>query len=118
MAALAAVPALATKFKGKNKDSLRYKTFKKVEDNPGKTALVVGSPVLAEEAGASARAIRDIKAFGKTQKGFNTAKEVSKAYKTLLPAFGTYAGVLGGAALLGAGVGKVYKSRKLKEKGL
>ncbi len=26
--------------------------------------------------------------------------------------------LVGGAALLGAGVGKVYKSRKLKEKGL
>jgi hypothetical protein len=76
---------------------LLNKNYKDEKINSNTPELVAGAsfvPMLADEAGASIRSLKGLSEIA--EKGQKT-KEVIKGLKTLLPAFGSYAGLAGGA---------------------
>jgi len=105
-----AFPRVTKFLKGNNKESLRYKLVKKVEDNPATIGILAGSPKLLEEGKATAKSLHDLYRFAPKGKRL---VEVGKGIKVLSPAFGTYALAASIPALALAGL---RRNLELREK--
>lgn len=109
---LAALPLFSEgftkKMKGKDKDSLRYKIFDKIEKNPEILGTALLFPKLIEEAAATAHGLDMVHKWG-AKKGKGLV-EIGKALAVTIPAFATYVLVAGGGYAALRALGKFRRA--------
>jgi len=110
---LAALPLFSEGFtkamKGKDKDSIRYKVFEKIEKNPEIFGTALLFPKLVEEAAATGHGLAMVHKWG-AKKGKGLV-ELGKALASMLPAFATYALAAGGGYAALRALGKFRRAK-------